>query len=288
MSATYEVTHTTRYRYEVGATLCTNLAHLLPRDTPNQRVLAAEVTVDPEPDDRRQRHDLFGNEVLHFAVERPHDHLTVTARSRIEAGRAPAPVDDGSPWEAARDAAVDADGLLLRRATPFVPDLAVLADLAGPSFPPGASLLAAVTDLTRRLHDDFTYDPTATSVSTPLLDVIEQRAGVCQDFAHLALGCLRSVGLTARYVSGYLETFPPPGQPKLVGADASHAWCAVRRADGTWLDLDPTNAAVAPAHHLTVAWGRDYGDVVPLKGVVQATRGATRLDVAVDVTRVDG
>jgi transglutaminase-like putative cysteine protease len=169
-----------------------------------------------------------------------------------------------------------------------VPLLDELERYATPSFAPGRSLLDSVGDLTSRLHADFRFQPGATNVSTPLSEVLEHRSGVCQDFAHLAVGCLRSMGLAARYVSGYIETLPPPGQAKLIGADATHAWCAVRLADGSWLDLDPTNAAVGPDHYLVVAWGRDYGDVAPVKGVVMSANDTMELSVAVDVVRVAG
>ena len=157
---------------------------------------------------------------------------------------------------------------------------------AAPSFPPGRPVVEAVTDLTTRIFTDFTFDPAFSDVSTPLAEVLDHRRGVCQDFAHLAIGCLRSVGLPARYVSGYIETEAPPGQPKLVGADASHAWCATYVPGWGWLDLDPTNDQVAPARHVTVAWGRDYRDVAPLRGVVVGPAAPQELAVAVDVSRL--
>jgi transglutaminase-like putative cysteine protease len=171
--------------------------------------------------------------------------------------------------------------------SPLVPTLAELEQYAAPSFTAGRPLLEAVTDLTHRIFRDFLFDPGFTTVSTPLIEVLRHRRGVCQDFAHLAVGCLRSVGLAARYVSGYIETVPPPGVAKLIGADASHAWCSVRLADGSWLDLDPTNDAVGPDGYLTVAWGRDYSEVVPVKGVVMSAGSGMALTVAVDVSRRD-
>ncbi len=182
------------------------------------------------------------------------------------------------------------DGLLARACrlgSPAVEVTDMVAAYAAPSFPPGRSLLAAVTDLTSRIFQDFTFDPSFSDVATPVDEILAHRRGVCQDFAHLAIGGLRAMGLPARYVSGYLETEPPPGQPKLVGADASHAWCATYLPGWGWLDLDPTNDQVAPTHHVTVAWGRDYRDVVPLRGVVVGPAARQELAVAVDVVRLD-
>ncbi len=157
-----------------------------------------------------------------------------------------------------------------------------LADYARPSFPPGRPLLAAVQDLTRRIYSDFRYDPRATTVATPLGDVLQNRRGVCQDFAHLEIGCLRSLGLAARYISGYLLTTPPPGQARLIGADASHAWLAVYVPGMGWFDFDPTNNQIASEKHITVAWGRDYDDVSPIKGVILGG-GRQSITVSVDV-----
>ncbi len=287
-STRYAVVHRTAYRYGEGATLCSNVAHLLPRSTAHQRVVQAEVVVEPAPDDRSDRLDAFGNHRTYFAVERPHDELVVTATSLVDVVPPRPPTSAAEPWEVARDAADDpVDEHVFRLPSPLVPRLAHVAKFAEASFPAGRPLVEAVADLTSRIHREWVYDPAATTVATPLADVVAARRGVCQDFAHLAVGCLHAVGLPARYVSGYLETVPPPGQPKLVGADASHAWVAVRCPDGSWLDLDPTNDLVAPATHVTVAWGRDYSDVVPLKGVVLSPEGTAQLYVEVDVERVD-
>lgn len=285
----FSVEHTTTYRYAAPASLCHSLAHLTPRSTVRQRVLSSSLDITPEPDDRRRRSDVHGNVVDHVAVQRPHDHLVVTARSLLELD----PVDISpcavEPWEQHRGAAlVVGPERELLLSSPLVPLLEPVSDYAAPSFPPGRPLIEAVHELTSRLHDDLSFEPGSTTVSTPVHEVLERRRGVCQDFAHLAVACLRSCGLATRYVSGYLETLPPPGGPKLVGADATHAWVSVRLADGSWLDLDPTNDLVAPEHHLVVAWGRDYGDVVPLKGVVMSSQQEMELAVSVDVARVDG
>lgn len=284
----FQVRHVTRYRYSGSASLCYNLTHLGPRETRTQRVLHSEVLIEPRPDDRSRRLDEHGNEVEYFTIERPHDGLSITATSELRVDPYDISPAAGRTWESTRDAVVDPtpDREFLLE-SPLVPFLPAIEAYAAPSFTPGRPLLEAVRDLTSRIHADFRFQPGATTVSTPLDEVLAGRTGVCQDFAHLAVGCLRSMGLAARYVSGYIETLPPPGQDKLVGADATHAWCAVRLADGSWLDLDPTNDAVGPDHYLILAWGRDYGDVVPVKGVVMSAHDAMELSVAVDVVRLD-
>lgn len=281
------VEHRTTYRYARSASLCYNLAHLTPRCTDRQQVLSSSLTIDPDPDDRRTHVDEYGNAVEFFAVQRPHDRMTVVSSAVVEV--APHDISPAAerPWESHHDAVItpgpEREFLL---ESPFVPLLDEVGRYAAESFPPGRSLLDALTDLTARLHHDIRFEPGSTTVSTPLSEVLERREGVCQDIAHLAVACLRTQGLAARYVSGYLETVPPPGATKLIGADATHAWSAVRLADGSWLELDPTNDVVAPEHHVVVAWGRDYGDVPPVKGVVMSAEAEMELTVAVDVTRI--
>lgn len=290
----YRVVHRTAYRYEDEVSSAYNEARLTPRTTDGQRCLASRVDIDPPASDRRSRTDFFGNETLFFAVHEPHDHLTVTAVSEVEVttDETPPALGDATPWEAVRDrlhGSGEPEVLEARSFTldsPLVGASDALGAFARPSFPPGAPLVACGIDLIARIRAGFAYDPEATTTSTPLSEVLERRAGVCQDFAHLAVGALRSLGLAARYVSGYLETEPPPGQDKLVGADASHAWASLFVPDHGWLDLDPTNDAVVGERHVVTAWGRDYGDVTPLKGVVFSNGGGHHLDVAVDVTRV--
>lgn len=284
----YRITHATSYRYGSTVTMSYNQAHILPRATPNQRVVSSSLEIDPTPSDHSERTDHFGNRVSYFSLERPLDELVVTARSDIDVGLDPAvgAAADES-WEATRDTPANPVELVpFRLDSPMIRRSGPLADLAAPSFAPGRSLRDAVADLTTRIFTEFTYEPGVTTISTPLDEVLAERRGVCQDFAHLQIGALRSVGLAARYVSGYLRTLPPPGTERLIGADASHAWLAVRLADGSWLDVDPTNDLVAPPTHVTVAWGRDYADVPPLKGVVFAGDGASELDVSVDVAPV--
>jgi transglutaminase-like putative cysteine protease len=288
-STRFAVNHRTFYRYTRDMTVAYNRAHLLPRTTDHQHVLHHLLVIDPPPDDRWDTTDIDGNLVTYFSLERPHQHLEVSASSEIELeDKREIPDAAHEPWEAvvlAMDASAGPE-LAFRFDSPLVRRSVELAAYAAESFEPGRPLLEAITDLTSRIFTELTYLPGSTTVSTPAEEVLHRRQGVCQDFAHLAGGCLRSLGLVARYVSGYLETSPPDGEPALVGAAASHAWCSVRLADGCWLDFDPTNDLVQPAQHLTVAWGRDYGDVAPVSGVVFGNGGSSTLEVAVDVVRL--
>lgn len=289
----YRVEHTTLYTYQGSASLCHNQGHLLPRETPHQTCLQSELQVNPQPTDLVERCDAFGNRRVYFSVEQPHQQQKVTMLAEVEIDREPLLFTTGSElgWEKIREQLAGARSTALLEAGPFrfssahVPYWEALRDYALTSFPPGRLLLDAARDLTGRIYADFKYDPGFTSIATPLEEVLEHRRGVCQDFAHLALGCLRSLGLAARYVSGYLETIPPPGQERLVGADASHAWISVYQPDGGWVDFDPTNDLQVGENHITVAWGRDFADVVPLRGVAYGG-GEHKLKVAVDVQRL--
>jgi len=287
----YRVSHETRYRYEGEVALGYNRAVLRPRTTAGQRVVAHDLTIDPTPAFRSEHIDLFGNPVTVFSVETPHTSLVVHAVSEVEVRPEVAQLDLAglARWEDAVTAARNLGdvGRAFSLDSPLVGTDAAFAAYAAPSFPPGRPLYDAVADLTRRIHEEFTYLPGSTTLSTPPLEVLHNRTGVCQDFAHLEIACLRSLGLAARYTSGYLETSPPPGAPRLVGADASHAWCSVLLPDRTWIDLDPTNGLVEPVTHVTVGWGRDYADVAPLSGVIFAAGVASELTVSVDVQRVD-
>lgn len=286
----YRVTHTTRYEYGEPVTLCHSEAHLKPRGTEVQRVASSVVRVDPAPVLVSERDDFFGNRVTAFCIQQPHTVLTVTAVSTVELGDARLPLlqDTAPPWDqVVRRLADGGDEETLearqyRLPSPQVPVDAACRDYAAPSFPPGRPVLDAARDLMGRIHAEFVFDPESTTVATPVAEVLAARRGVCQDFAHLGLACLRSLGLAARYVSGYLETLPPPGQPRLTGADASHAWLAVYVPDLGWTDFDPTNDLIPAGRHVTVAWGRDYDDVTPLKGVVLGG-GPHALQVSVDV-----
>ena len=291
---TYRVTHLTRYEYSQAVDYGHNEARLHPRDEGRQRCLEAELQILPEPARLHHRRAGFGNQIAYFAVEQRHHALEVRAESTLTT-RPPAGIDPerSPPWEeVARSLAATGTGRVgstdqllastLRLSSPFAGTGREFASYAAPSFTPGRPLLQAALELMARVHRDFTYNPTATNIATPLRRVMRERHGVCQDFAHLMLACLRSLGLGARYVSGYLETLPPPGQPKLRGADASHAWLAVFCPAHGWVDLDPTNDQVPQTRHLTLGWGRDYGDVMPLNGVIFGG-GRTTLSVAVDV-----
>jgi len=292
----YRVTHTTEYRYEGGEVSSSySVAHLVPRRLGHQACLSSDLAISPKPLDYRERFDFFDNRTSFFSIHEPHRSLRVTATSEIDvtAPGGQLQLQESEAWDvfAARlrtdpdPEVVSARQFLLD--SPLVSGSRDLLDYAEPSFAPGRPLVDAVVDLTSRIHRDFDYEPGSTKITTGLHEVLERRQGVCQDFAHLTIGCLRSVGLAARYVSGYLETLPPPGQPKLVGVDASHAWLSVFVPSTGWLDLDPTNDRVPNERYITTAWGRDYADVTPLKGVVFSSAKKQKLDVSVDVARLD-
>jgi transglutaminase-like putative cysteine protease len=285
-AATYEVVHTTKYKYSETVSVSHHLARVKPREFPGQECLAHELLIDPAPAVVRSHRDYFGNTVTFFIVERAHSELTVRATSTVKvvSRQRPAPAST-PPWEAARDydaLPLDALECLFDSASIAASD--AVAGYAHPSFAPRRPLLEAVADLMRRIHADFTFDPKATTVTTPLRDVLSLRRGVCQDFARLAIACLRSFGVAARYVSGYLETLPPPGAPRLAGVDASHAWLAVYCPGLGWVDADPTNNMFPLTTHVTLAWGRDYADVSPVRGVILGG-GQHSLQVSVDVLR---
>ncbi len=289
----YRVTHRTRYRYAEEVAASYGLAHLLPRDTPGQVCRSARLDVVPTPDLVRERTDFFGNRALHFSLHEPHVELAVTATSVVEVtGTAPdLRVLAQRPWEDVRDTVrAGTDAALLDARTfvldsPLVRSSARLRDWGATSFRPGRPVVEAVVDLCGRIHHDFTFEPGATDVSTTAEELLDDGRGVCQDFAHLMVGCLRSLGLPARYVSGYLETRPPPGEPRLQGSDVSHAWASIHLPVVGWFDLDPTNDLVVGDQHITTAWGRDYADVTPLKGVIFTDGTTEELAVEVDVVR---
>jgi transglutaminase-like putative cysteine protease len=277
-SAFYQILHDTHYRYASSVTLAQQLAHLWPRDCPWQRNHEQELLVSPLPCQRQDALDVFGNPLTRLVFERPHDELKVSARLKVEVLPRPAlNVQDSPAWEAACSALrysgqALAPGVLdaarFRFESPYVHLKQVFADFAAECFNPGRPLLAAVDGLMLKIFSEFSFDAAATQVATPLLQVLEERRGVCQDFAHLMLACLRSLGLSARYISGYLLTQPPPGQPRLIGADASHAWISVFCPQHGWVDFDPTNNIRPALEHITLAWGRDFADVSPLRGVI--------------------
>jgi transglutaminase-like putative cysteine protease len=283
------VVHKTTYSYGDPVTTSHHEARLAPRDGEGQRTLAHELVITPEPASRRRRFDYFGNRAVHFSLSEPHRTLEVRATSTIEVRPLrPPELDDTPPWESVRDTLrADRkrdllDAYQMTFDSPFVVQSQELREYAAASFEPGRPALEAVRELVHRIYKDFTYDARATEVSTPLAEVFRLRRGVCQDFAHLAIGCLRAQGLPARYVSGYLMTRPPPGKPKLVGADASHAWFATFVPEYGWVDFDPTNDLLPADEHVSVAFGRDFSDVTPIRGVILGG-GQHQLSVAVDV-----
>jgi transglutaminase-like putative cysteine protease len=286
------VVHRTTYRYGEPVTTSHHEARLSPRDREIQRVLSHDVTVTPAPEARRRRFDYFGNRTISFSLSEPHRELEVLSRSLVELSEALPPLLDRSPpWEQVRDQlradhhrdVLDAFAMTFE--SPHVPILDELREYALPSFPAQRPMLVAVRDLVARIHADFSYDPSATDISTPVLEVLHARRGVCQDFAHVAIACLRALGLPGRYVSGYLLTRPPPGKPKLIGADASHAWFATFVPGQGWLDFDPTNDVLPSDEHVSIAFGRDFDDVTPIRGVILGG-GQHELSVAVDVDPV--
>jgi transglutaminase-like putative cysteine protease len=289
----YRVVHRTEYEYGLPVELAHNEAHLLPRAGTSQRCLMSELAVAPVPDVLRERIDYFGNRVTYFALALPDRRLTVTATSEVEVvgPRRDDALPISTPWEEVRDRLGRLSSPNLLEAREYVLDSPMvgasddLREYAEVSFPAGRPIFEGASDLARRIHRDFTYEPRSTTIGTSLAEVLEQRRGVCQDFAHLAIGCLRSLGLAARYVSGYVES-AAPGRDRVRGAEASHAWLATFDPLGGWLDVDPTNDQVPTRQHVTLAWGRDYGDVAPLKGVLIGG-GEHTLAVSVDVQRVD-
>lgn len=285
----YDLAHTTTYDYQATVTVSHHLLRMSPRQMPRQARLTHHVTTDPPAAAFSQRIDYFGNETVFVILEGAHRRLQVTSRSRVAVGPAGIPeVSETPPWESVRGMCRTdrsppvLDALEFTFASSLVPLERAFAEYALASFTRRRSILEAALDLTARIHAEFQFDPLATTVSTPLLEVLEKRHGVCQDFAHFQIACLRSLGLPARYVSGYLETIPPPGQARLVGADASHAWVSLFCHDLGWIDLDPTNNCLPSMRHITTAWGRDYSDVSPIRGVL-AGGGEHALTVAVDV-----
>jgi transglutaminase-like putative cysteine protease len=267
----YEVHHQTVIDYEEQVTEAHHVLHLLPRSFGRQKAITANLTVEPEPSGLTRNEDYFGNVTHHLLLHEPHQKLVLDAVSRVDVSTLEQPYDlhASPPWES----------LVGKLATGEGP----VRDYAASSFEPGCPVLVLAMSLTQRIFDEFEYKGGVSDVSTPVTRVLEMRRGVCQDFAHLQIACLRSFGLAARYVSGYLLTHPPPGQPRLVGADASHAWVSVWAGDLGWVDFDPTNRLIPDDEHITVGWGRDYSDVSPTTGFIVGG-GEHTVNVAVDVS----
>jgi transglutaminase-like putative cysteine protease len=290
MSKSYRITHRTTYRYDDDVTASFGRAHLLPREGPGQTITEAAVSVDPTPDELRDHTDAFGNRSTYICVRTPHRQLTVLATSLVTVADVPPPAP-GPAWDDLRDGLhgplstelLDAIGYTLPSPRlPAHPDVAAYAER---SFLPRRPLHEAVLDLSERIHRDFRYVSGSSTVGSTVPELLERGEGVCQDFAHLAVAALRSVGLAARYVSGYLETTPPPGRERVLGADASHAWVSVFTGS-RWLDLDPTNDRLVDHSYVELAHGRDYADVPPLKGVIFSDSAESVMSVAVDMIPV--
>ncbi|HNV11352.1 MAG TPA: transglutaminase family protein [Propionibacteriaceae bacterium] len=289
----YKVKHRTDYTYDEEVTASYGRAVLRPRDTPTQRVIRHLIEVTPTPNTLLEHVDFFGNYSHYLEIHTPHRQLDVTKHAVVNVATPMTDLARFDRWTvgdgAAAAAAAPYDTAL--RAAFTLPSALVdqgdaVRRFAAEAFPSDAPLGRALDHLVSFIHAEFRYTPGATTVHTTLPELLDARAGVCQDFAQLAIGCLRAQGYAARYVSGYLETQPPPGQPKLEGADATHAWLAVMLPDGTWLDLDPTNDCAADSRYVVTAWGRDYRDVAPLKGVIYSEGASSSLKVSVDVTRL--
>jgi transglutaminase-like putative cysteine protease len=289
----YRITHRTEYGYSDIVTSSYGRGFLTPRDCARQRCLAHELRIEPAPADSSTSRDTYGNVSSYFHVTEPHRTLTITSDSIVEVDPPPAELyDSGSaraPWEAARPSGLD--GALAAEFTldlnpPEITD--EVRDYAAPSFVPGRPLIEVLRDLASRIYTDFTYRSGSTTVSTGVHEMLVAREGVCQDFARLAIACVRANGLAASYVSGYLATDPPPGKDRMIGADATHAWAAVWTPQNHWLGLDPTNDQMVDERYIIVGRGRDYADVPPLRGIIYTNSENSVIDVAVDVVPCEG
>lgn len=288
MTRAYRITHRTEYRYSDVVTSSYGRGHLTPRDSIGQRCLSHELEIDPHPADRSTSRDVYGNISSYFHITERHHALSVTSSSVVEVDPPPAELYGAgpalAPWEAARPTGLDgvlASEFALDLRPPEISD--AVREYAAPSFLPGRPLVEVLRDLNARIFSDFTYRSGSTTVSTQVSQVLVAREGVCQDFARLAIACLRANGLAASYVSGYLATDPPPGKERMFGVDATHAWAAVWTPQDRWLGLDPTNDQLVDERYIVVGWGRDYADVPPLRGIIYTDSERSVIDVSVDV-----
>lgn len=289
--ANYKVIHKTIYEYEEEVIHCLNIAHMYPLVTPYQECFRTFIQVNPRPSYSSFRRDYFGNNLFFFAIEDAHRKLEVIVESSVQT-KTPnyATFSRSCSWEEAiqriQNCETLSDLLALEYVlpSPFTPIHPEFSEYAKESFPPGISILEGVMDFTNRIYKDFQFDPKATTIVTPLKEVFQNRRGVCQDFTHFAIAALRGLKIPARYVSGYIETHPPPGKPKLQGTDATHAWLSVYCPDQGWVDFDPTNGKTMTDEYIVTAIGRDYSDVSPLKGILFGG-GKHDLKVEVDVIR---
>lgn len=300
----YRIEHRTTYSYSAEVTSSYGRGWLTPRELPAQRCLTHSVTVEPPPSDQSEGADVYGNLSSYFHVTREHTTLVVTGRSEVEVDPPAPPAAHAvtAPWESARPASHLVSGTPSgapgRRAAALAVEFALdltpaeitpeVTAYAAESLTPGRPLRAAIAELNSRIHADFAYKSGSTTVTTSVASVFRDREGVCQDFARIACACLRSHGLAARYVSGYLATDPPPGRERMIGADATHAWAAVWLPEDHWLAFDPTNNQFADERYITVAWGRDYADVPPLRGIIYTDATQSSISVSVDVAALDG
>jgi transglutaminase-like putative cysteine protease len=292
-TARYEITHETQYSYAVPVALSQQLVHLFPRFCSWQQCDIQTLTIEPTPTHQRDEQDVFGNPLTRLSFESPHETLTLTARLNIAVNARELPaLESSAKWESVSellgyraDTSPSTDVLeacQFRYESPAVRLKRVFVQYGDDCFTTDTPILVAAQKMMRKIFTEFTFDSGATEVTTPLIEVLENKRGVCQDFAHLMIACLRSRGLAARYVSGYLLTAPPPGQPRLIGADASHAWVSVFCPQNGWVDFDPTNNMLPGNEHITLAWGRDFSDVSPLRGVILGG-DSHELDVKVTV-----
>ena len=290
----YRLRHETIYDYRRNVTLSQQMLHMTPRSFCYQTVESHHLVIEPDPPDWSKHVDYFGNVTKTFTLASPHRRLIIRADSIVELHERPnaGKTHQSLTWESQRDQLANPVDTKLLGPVAFIYDSphvecsAALRNYALPLFPPDRPLLDACQDLTEHIFRDFEFDPEATTISTPLAEVLQGRRGVCQDFAHLMIGCLRSLGLACRYVSGYILTTPPAGEEKLIGADASHAWISVYCSGLGWIDYDPTNSCLVQDEHVTVGWGRDYGDVAPIRGLVLGG-GGQKLKVGVTMERID-
>ena len=289
----YSVEHTTKYQYHEQVSLCHNIAALAPRNTDKQTCKAFTIIISPLPEVLEEHFDFFGNRLYYFVIEQEHEELTVTVRSQVEKINAneSQPLYPNQSWESVRDMLLASTGEFIEEKqfthpTEITTATFEIKNYAEKSFTVAKPLFEAVYDLVKRIYTDFKFTPGFTTISTPLSVVMKEKKGVCQDFAHLAISCIHSMGLPARYVSGYLETLAPVGKEKLAGVDASHAWISVFILGMGWVDFDPTNNQLATEQYITIGWGRDYFDIIPLKGVIMSS-SSHELTVSVDVKRIE-
>lgn len=289
----YRISHRTTYKYAHPVSVGNHVACLKPRSFAGNELLSNEVKISPQPVTFTERMDFFGNILWFFTVQEPHDELVVESKSEVlrTVGPVVSPAAE-RPWEesagtlAEDHSAAGLSAYQYQFESPRIRTSPEFAEYALGSFTPGRPMREALMDFTARIHADFKFDSKVTTVRTTTEEVFRKRGGVCQDFAHLQIACLRSIGLAARYVSGYLRTYPPLGRPRLIGADASHAWVSCFCAGAGWMDVDPTNNVAPTDGHVTVAWGRDYGDVSPLRGLILGG-GGHDLQVGVDMEPVE-